>query len=61
MTAAVAEKASVPLSEVRAWATKKGMAVNPTGNIPTAITEAFNKAHRTKQFVRPARGAGPGR
>jgi hypothetical protein len=53
MTAATAEKAtSVPMSEVRAWAIKRGMSVNATGNIPTAVIDAFNKAHRTKHFER---------
>ncbi len=58
MTTAAAEKASVSMSEVRAWAQKRGLAVNPTGNLPTAVVDAFNKAHRSKQFVRPPRGAG---
>jgi hypothetical protein len=58
MTAAVAEKASVQMSEVRAWATKRGMPVNATGNLPTQVIEAFNRAHRTKQFLRSAAGQG---
>lgn len=56
MTTATAEKATVPMSEVRAWAVRKGMPVNATGNLPTPVTEAFNRAHRTKQYCRPNRG-----
>jgi hypothetical protein len=55
MTAATAEKASVPMSEVRAWALKRGMSVNATGNLPTPVVEAFNRAHRSKQYTRPVR------
>jgi hypothetical protein len=55
MTAATAEKASVPMSEVRAWAQRRGLPVNPTGNLPTTVIEAFNRAHRTKRYTRPAR------
>ena len=59
MSTATAEKATVPMSEVRAWAVKKGMPVNPTGNLSSSVVDAFNRAHRTKHFVRPARvGAG---
>ncbi len=56
MTTATAEKAAVPMSEVRAWAQKKGMAVNATGNLSSTVVDAYNRAHRTKEFVRPARG-----
>jgi hypothetical protein len=56
MSAATAEKATVPMSEVRAWAIKRGMPVNKTGNLPSSVVEAFNRAHRTKQFLRSAAG-----
>jgi hypothetical protein len=55
MTTATAEKASVQMSEVRAWALKRGMQVNKTGNLPTEVVEAFNRAHRAKQYTRPVR------
>lgn len=59
------EKTTVPMAEVRAWAQKKGMAVNASGNLPRDVVEAFNRAHRTKQFIRPTAGgqtrAGSGR
>jgi hypothetical protein len=55
MTAATAEKASVPMSEVRAWAIKNDMSVNATGNLPTIVIEAFNRRHRSKQYTRPMR------
>lgn len=52
MSTAIAEKAPVPMSEVRAWAMKKGYDVNVSGNLPAAVVDAFNRAHRTKQFER---------
>lgn len=55
MATATLEKTSVPMSEVRAWATRRGMTVNASGNLPTEIVEAFNRAHRSKQFIRPGR------
>ena len=57
MATATLDKISVPMSEVRAWATRRGMTVNPSGNLPTEIVEAFNRAHRNKQFIRPSRAA----
>lgn len=55
-TAAIAEKTPVPMSEVREWAMKKGMDVNVAGNIPAAVVEAFNRAHRNKIFERRPAG-----
>jgi hypothetical protein len=58
MGTATAEKTLVPMSEVRAWAMNNGMDVNAAGNIPAAVVEAYNKAHRTKIFERrPASAA----
>jgi hypothetical protein len=57
MGTAIAEKTIVSMAEVRAWAMKKGLDVNVSGNVPGLVIEAFNKAHRTRQFERrPARG-----
>lgn len=57
MSTAIAEPTIVSMAEVRAWAMKKGYDVNVSGNLPGAVVEAFNKAHRTKRFERrPAGG-----
>lgn len=57
MSTAIADKTIVPMSEVRAWAMKKGYDVNVAGNLPAAVVEAFNGAHRTKRYERrPAGG-----
>jgi hypothetical protein len=59
MSTAIAEKTIVPMSEVRAWALRRGMDVKVAGNVPTAIVEAYNRAHRNKQFERrPAHHGG---
>lgn len=52
MNTAIAEKTAVPMSEVREWAITKGMPVNASGNLPRDVVDAYNRAHRTKQFVR---------
>lgn len=59
MTAsATLEKTTVSMAEVRGWASRKGMAVNASGNLPREVVDAYNRAHRTKQFVRAGRGGG---
>lgn len=57
MGTAIADKTIVPMSEVRAWAMKKGYDVNVAGNLPAAVVDAFNSAHPSKRFERrPAGG-----
>lgn len=45
---ATADKVRVPLSEVRAWATRRGFQVGRRGHISEAIIARFNRAHPTK-------------
>lgn len=41
----------VTASEVRAWALKRGLTVGKRGHINKSVVEAFNRAHRVKQYV----------
>ncbi len=45
------EKMNVSASMVRAWARRRGLPVGQRGHLPESVIRAFNKAHRTKQFV----------
>jgi hypothetical protein len=45
------DKVQVPLSEVRAWATRKGFEVGRRGHISESIITRFNRAHKTKFAV----------
>ena len=56
MTAGEAEKATVPMSEVRAWAIRQGLQVNATGNVSSSVVAAYNRAHPTRPYARPDRG-----
>lgn len=50
--AKTAAKESVTAAEVRTWAQGKGLIGEGvrTGRISAEVTEAFNKAHKTKSF-----------
>jgi hypothetical protein len=43
-------KKEVTAAEVRTWAIENGYEVGVRGRIPAAVTEAFNKANRSKVF-----------
>lgn len=45
------DKVQVPLSEVRAWAIRKGFSVGHRGHISETIIARFNRAHQTKFAV----------
>lgn len=53
MTTATATPTEVDAQEVRYWAKGRGFSVGTRGRIPADVIEAFNKAHRTKEY-RPA-------
>lgn len=42
------DKVQVPLSEVRAWAARKGFEVGRRGHISEQIIARFNRAHQRK-------------
>lgn len=44
-------KAKVTASEVRSWALERGLDVGSRGHIRQDIVEAFNRAHRVKEYV----------
>lgn len=51
MTPAQPEKAQVPLSEVRTWATRRGLIVGKRGHLSEAVVGQFNRAHQRKQAI----------
>lgn len=53
MSTATATPTEVTATDVRYWAKARGIAVGSRGRIPADVIEAFNKAHRTKEY-RPA-------
>lgn len=46
----VAETKTVPASEVRQWAAKKGYTVGTRGRLGAELRDAFNRAHRSKKY-----------
>jgi hypothetical protein len=42
------EKVPVPISEVRAWATRHGIPVGVRGHVPEAVIRKFNERHHKK-------------
>lgn len=47
----MAEKTEVTPADVRAWATEKGLITSTRGRIGADVTDAYNKAHKTKSFA----------
>lgn len=47
----MADKVTVPASTVREWARKKGLQVGTRGHIHKDVVDAFNRAHRAKEYV----------
>jgi hypothetical protein len=46
-------KQLVSAAVVRAWARAKGLTVGKRGHLPQEVIEAYNRAHRAKEFVNP--------
>lgn len=44
-------KAQVSAAEVRDWARQRGFEVGTRGHIRQDVVEAFNRAHRVKEYV----------
>lgn len=43
-------KTLVSIADVRAWAIARGLAVGARGRLSQEVIEAFNSAHRVKEY-----------